>query len=48
MLLENVDKLNYKDKDFIKYLARNFPNYDNEWLYDVLYSIAKKEKLIDE
>jgi uncharacterized membrane protein len=46
--LENKNIMSKNDKDFLDYLNENFPNYDNEWVFDLLYSIVEKYKLLKE
>ncbi len=42
---KNKNIMAEKDKEFLEYLNDNFPNYENEWLFDLLYSLVVKYEL---
>jgi hypothetical protein len=36
------EKMCADDRKFIEYLSSNWPNYENEWLFDVLLEMKEK------
>lgn len=46
--LQYKEKMSETDRNFLEYLNENFPNYDNEWIFNLLYSMAEKYHLLED
>lgn len=42
---QNLNSMKQSDKDFLEYLSKNWPNYDNDWLFEILLDLKEKYKL---
>jgi hypothetical protein len=42
---QNINLMKQSDKDFLEALNKAWPNYDNDWLFEILLDLKETYKL---